>query len=292
MSPHRRHAFTLIELLVVIAIIAILIGLLLPAVQKVRESAARAKCQNNLKQIGLAFHNHELTVGRLPPGYSSKVAADGSDTGPGWGWASHLLPYVEQEALFRQIDFKKGIEDAAHVGVRAQPLSVFRCPSDNPPGDTFTTAHVPVTVAFASYCGMFGTSEVSENPGSGEGVLFRNSRLRTVDIRDGSSNTIVVGERSSTHVLGTWVGAVTGAEVESQMPEEHDEHEEDEHEHEHEHGAPALILGHTGLASEGHTPNNPTNHIDDFTSAHELGVNFLFGDGSVRFLTNTLDPKA
>src|SRR5437667_8538304 len=139
MSLRSRRAFTLIELLVVIAIIAVLIALLLPAVQRVREAAARTQCRNNLKQIGVAFHNYHGARNCFPPGFTSKTkSVDGPSLGPGWGWGAYLLPYLEQDNLFRQIDLTKDIANAANAKPRLTSLSVFLCPSDSPASLTVT----------------------------------------------------------------------------------------------------------------------------------------------------------
>src|SRR5271166_2186384 len=112
-SPRRHSAFTLIELLVVIAIIAILIALLVPAVQKVREAAARIQCTNNLKQVGLALHSYHGAYKQFPPGYvdgnTNPASTPDNDVGPGWGWASFLLPYLEQGNVYSQINFNVGV---------------------------------------------------------------------------------------------------------------------------------------------------------------------------------------
>jgi prepilin-type N-terminal cleavage/methylation domain-containing protein/prepilin-type processing-associated H-X9-DG protein len=260
-----RRGFTLIELLVVIAIIAVLIGLLLPAVQKVREAAARMTCKNNLKQLGLALHNYHDRNGSFPPGYVSGVSPGGVDTGPGWGWAAYLLPDVEQDNLHRTIRFDRDVRDPLNAAARVQGLAVFRCPSDQRI-DTFSPvdgAGNPVTtVAHGNYVAVFGSNEIEDNPGLGNGMFYRNSRIRFGDLTDGTSHTLAVGERSSNLAKATWTGSVTGAEE-----------------------AQALVLG-----TADHPPNDPHAHAEDFWSRHATGVNFLLGDGSVQSLHNSINP--
>src|SRR5215831_8936148 len=133
----RRHGFTLIELLVVIAIIAVLIGLLLPAVQKVREAANLATCKNNLKQIGLAMHHYHDAQGTFPVGYYDPTPWPQLDHGPGWGWGAFLLPFLEQDNLYQQINFKLDVGDTANAAILTVPLKIYICPS-TPDTSNFT----------------------------------------------------------------------------------------------------------------------------------------------------------
>jgi prepilin-type processing-associated H-X9-DG protein len=264
-------------LLVVIAIIGTLMGLLLPAVQKIRESASRIQCKNNLRQIGLALHGYNDRTGELPAGYQSTLASDGSERGPGWGWAAFLLADLEQDNLQRQINFKLLVQDSANTQERIALLRIFVCPSDPRRVDTFTVTDPlgqPLCdVAQGNYVAVNGNGGVTDHAGDNDGVFLRNKRFRLTDVKDGLSTTLFVGERVGGMSYTTWAGAVPGGIVPSQRDPDAAE------------GAAALVLGHCGP----HLPNNPNvTDADAFASGHVQGVNFLFGDGSVQSISSAI----
>lgn len=278
-----RDGFTLVEILVVIAIVATLVGLLLPAVQSVREAARRSACSNNAKQVALglsAFHDSHRA---LPPGYASDFDSSGNDTGPGWGWAAHILPQMEHAALFGHLSLASPIEAAGPAAPQETVVSSYLCPSDIVPSTAFPvgprdrSGNLTATicrVAPANYIGCFGVGE----PGiDGDGVLYRDSKVRFRDVPDGLGHTLMLGERSFRHAESTWVGAVTNA---NQAPTP---------------GSPMglqvnnasnFVLGHTGESYGG--PAGPT-EINNFTSPHSGGGLFAFVDGHVAFLGSDID---
>lgn len=272
-----RRAFTLIEVLVVIAIIGLLVALLLPAVQSSREASRRLQCTNNLKQVGLALLNYETSHKHFPPGYVSQFDSSGNDTGPGWGWASMILPQMEEAAIHNVIHFDLAIEHPNN-GVRVAVIPSYLCPTENlrQVWQAKRLDGTPICeVAESNYVAMFGTTE----PGvDGDGMFFRNSKIAMRDITDGSSKTIAAGER--THQLGraTWVGSVTNAVLFA-------EDDNTQAQAVPEVGA-GMCLGHAG---EGIGPGGTGGDVNQFYSLHGEGANFLFADGHVSFLLSSMD---
>lgn len=273
----NRTAFTLIELLVVIAIIAVLIALLLPAVQQAREAARRTQCKNNLKQIGLALHNYHDCYGTFPPGYIAgpNLAA----TTPGWGWVPMIFPQLDQAALYNACNFNLPVENASNSNVVKARLTALVCPSDLTQGplaltDSSNTAVVQTTPA--SYAGCVGNDNTDVGDPTGNGVFIRNSRTRMADITDGTSNTIIVGERSFAFTKGGWIGAPNGAVVRAGQRNNFQSTTEP---------APCLALAHAHFVN---ATADPDGGLDDFSSLHWGGAHMLFADGSVRFFQTVI----
>jgi prepilin-type N-terminal cleavage/methylation domain-containing protein/prepilin-type processing-associated H-X9-DG protein len=250
-SPRRRSGFTLIELLVVIAIIAILIGLLLPAVQKVREAAARAKCMNGLKQMGLAAHNYHDANGKMPPAVQIARLPPNGDQNmlsayrtPSFGpnWAVFLLPFMEQDALYRSVDLNTYMAtnglNLAWRAIRTQVVPIMLCPSD--PNNTTPCALNGGNWARGNYAanagpgwlnqtcnGQCGTAGSTGSPTLGGpypgikagGVFGVNwgATIAEVTSNDGTSNTIMFNEiragLNENDRRGVWAMGLSGASM-------------------------------------------------------------------------------
>ncbi len=299
MIPHRRApkgqlrpGFTLVELLVVIAIIGILVALLLPAVQAAREAARRMSCTNNLKQIGLGLHNFHDTYKAFPAGYGFNQASNGAAWRKAWGWGARILPFVEQQSLYEvlgvsQREFDQALSGntssswpAVEVAAIRTPLEVFMCPSDTAPSEINTSTDFchsggpdNTKPAISNYAGVYGYQYSNWNAPSlpvsppMEGALVAQQGTRTADFTDGLSNTFMVGERGWQHGAAYWVGV---GNVNSE-----------------ERWSSPKAVGRVFV----HKLNCPLTgrYYSAFSSYHPGGANFVFADGSVHFIADTIE---
>jgi len=302
----RSAGLSLVELLVVIAIVGTLVGLLLPAVQSAREAARRSACSSNLRQIGLAILGHESAKRRLPAGYVSQagrtpIDPDSRDRPPGTGWGMLAAPYLEEAAAFAAYDpaADLGVGALANRSVVAASPAVFRCPSDGGPRDPFELLDESggphssgAVLGRSSYVGNAGQDEPWDEPlesweGHATGPLYRNSWLTVSRITDGLSKTVFLGEHSQRKSQKAWAGTVPGGW--SHPTPEFIAKAGSEAE-----GAATLVLVHSGPSADDpkiHPPNDPVGHVCQMYADHPGGCNVAFGDASVTFIGNTIDPR-
>lgn len=271
-----RTGFTLIELLVVIAVIAVLISLLLPAVQQAREAARRTQCKNNLKQIGISLHSYVSSHKVFPPGYVA--GATFPDTTNGWGWPAMLLPQLDQAPLYNSLNFSLPLEHSSNAAGAGTVLSVFLCASDIVPGGQFSVTNGSTEImrgAPSSYAATVGDDNSEVTDLIGNGVFFRNSSVGLADITDGTSNTVCVGDRAWGQTNGMWAGAPNGGRVRAGAQNPWYQVSDA--------AAPTFVLVHNNWIN---ILTDSDGGLDDFSSLHPGGVQLLFADGSVRFIAN------
>lgn len=299
----RRNGFTLVELLVVIAIIGILVSMLLPAVQSVREAARRTVCKNNLRQLGLALHNYESAFYEFPPGFVSEVIGPwpggGNDPvpeiGPGWNMLSMILPQLEQDPLYQLINFKLPITDPVNQVARSTAVPVFRCPSDtwDERVSVWPRSIGIDDLAPTSYVGVLGGADPSGNGPTGSylaryeepnfnGMFHRNRGIRHGEISDGTSNTIGIGERASMFSPTGWAGVIPGGQsvfspmIAAQRGQEVGDTVR-----------PAITMTTVHVRSGG--PNSPTGSPGGFWSPHTGGAQFVLMDGSTHWISTDVN---
>lgn len=283
----KRSGFTLIELLVVIAIIGILVGLLLPAVQSARESARRTSCMNNLKQLSLALLSYETNHRHFPPGHEHQRRNEHSQ----WAWTAFILPEIEQNGLsdrfaISDVRLMDVINDPDLTDFFQTKLAAFRCPSDTTPdllptdirhfrSRTNTLEIEPSTSNYMGVSGFYDTHGGRENNGILIGVTrdektgSRNGRIRSSQIKDGLSNTLLLGERDERYGAGTWVGVRSSTS----------------------HGAYSwyYVAGRVSRKINDAFFLGSDTGAEGFSSYHPGGANFAFADGSVRLIPETVE---
>lgn len=250
-----RSAFTLIELLVVVAVIGIITALLLPAVQVARESARRAQCTNNMKQIGIAVNHYEQQYGYYPPGCSECGTTPISQRfEKRHAWSALLLPFLEQESLWRQLDINIRFNDEANKPAITTVVPVYLCPSTanrmEDRHDDFTSDGMACT----DYGGNFGTKDRDPN-GEPLGMLVYNRSFRTADVLDGLSYTWIVGESTGRGTIGD-AGWANGRNI---------------------------------FDTTAHVNDKAVRSSDELFSDHPGGVNVVFCDGTVKFISEQID---
>lgn len=303
-----RSAFTLIELLVVISIVGVLTALVTAAVQNARESARRAQCINNFRQIGIALQNYHAAMNVLPSGYSTRLIPGGFiEVGGNWGWGTMALPQMEMTPLFNNINFSRNVEHPESQTARRISISAYLCPSSDEFG--------PVTVkrwpfkddlfiddlAPANYIASAGTRSLGHSPVSmdhtiftrdseEDGVMYCNSSISLSAITDGASSTFLCGERSRNLADAAWIGTIRPKAISYICNRPGNITQECV-------SSNILVMGHTGPENGGgfavwvDRPNYPASGADGYWSRHPGGCNFLYCDGSVRFVKDSIDPR-
>jgi prepilin-type N-terminal cleavage/methylation domain-containing protein/prepilin-type processing-associated H-X9-DG protein len=294
-TPRKRtDGFTLIELLVVIAIIAVLIALLLPAVQQAREAARRTQCRNNLHQIGLALHNYLDRSTEFPDAQFLNIALPNS----AWAWSVMILPELDQAPLYNALNlgvqmFEQAAADPVRLRLMTTPLAVFICPSDpapnvnlNRPFQAKSSGGLCVGMILSQTTSFAKSNYMACNGNHDNDGIFDSGggRVALKDITDGTSNTIMVGERSSpkwarqTAPTGPWAGVWVGQELTCDG-----------------------ITNVWCLAGKTEYQMNTGQHSDvvgsttatdqpliAFGSMHTGGAHFLMADGAVRFISENI----
>ena len=299
---NARTGFTLIELLVVIAIIGVLVGLLLPAVQQAREAARRSACSNKMKQQGLAIHNFaDVNPETFPAGWVGEYENGEwhGDEGEGFGFASRMLPFIEENNVYKIINFDQQVSHSSNAAARTTVISTFLCPSDSyGSGDLFnpgaegsgeeTPDASPGSNQYArsNYPGVFGSEHMGGHddhddltaalnvedeglePGEGNGIFFAGgangqNAVKFKSVTDGLSKTVMIGERDSRLGGSLWIGRGDGLEA----------------------GMSRVI----GVGE--HVFNSGDPHFEDFFSSHPGGVSFVFADGHVAFLSDGMSES-
>ena len=305
----RRTAFTLVELLVVIAIIGVLVALLLPAVQAAREAARRSSCTNNMKQIGIALHNHHDTHNRFPPGCAQDQSPFGTKAG-GWGtsWKVYILPYIEQSNIYDKWVFDGGSSGYTHGTnmplVNRIMIKTYRCPSSAIP-DFYASSNnngsIQMMTSYTGIAGAYSSSAPFNNCGSGghgysaeDGVLFANSTQNMSSLTDGTSNTVMVGEQSdhlrdanNKPIPGSYTAITSQGPHGWTMGSGNQSFGKAYTERHFNCTTVQYNINQRGLPNSGGTGHNTGNNIP-LSSLHPGGCIVAMADGSSRFISQTV----